>query len=241
MQFRSCCWQYECVDALLPGAGRGSIIVSVVDDHPDLCYGVLARLSQSSSSFIPGVMASAVPEFVAREDAAGPRSDVVLLDLTLKDGTSPAANVAELRNRGYVVVIYTGEERPERLQGTLRIGAQALVRKDEAACLEDALRAVMSGDPWWVSPLMAAVVLTDSGRPRLSPMQIETLRLYATGVTAQKVATVLGCALETVKSHLKEVKLRYEVNGDHVYTKTDLLRVALRDGHVHQDWYRHES
>jgi DNA-binding NarL/FixJ family response regulator len=222
----------------VPGMNERPVIVSVVDDHPDLCHGVLARLSQASPSFIAGVKAGTVAEFLVLETAAAGHSDVVLLDLTLKDGTSPAENVTVLKDRGHAVVIYTGEERPERLQGTLGIGADAVVRKEEAECLEDALRAVLNGDDCWVSPLMAAVVLVAPG-PRLSPAQVEALRLYATGVTTQKVASALGCALETVKSHLKAVKARYEAHGDAVYTRTDLLRVALRDSHVRQDWYLH--
>jgi DNA-binding NarL/FixJ family response regulator len=220
----------------IPGADGGSVVVSIVDDHPDLCHGVLARLPQANSSFAAGVKAATVPEFLALDASAARRSDVVLLDLTLKDGSSPAQNVAWLKGRGYAVVIYTGEERPERLQGTLGIGADALVRKEEADRLEEALVAVVNGDHAWVSPLMAAVVLVAPG-PRLSRAQVEILRLYATGLTAQQIASVQGCALETVKSHLKAVKARYEAHGDAVYTRTDMLRVALRDRHVGQDWY----
>src|SRR5580704_7215331 len=220
----------------IAGADGGPVVVSIVDDHPDLCYGVLARLPQANSSFAAGVMAATVPEFLELDAEAARRSDVVLLDLTLKDGSSPADNVARLKDVGYPVVIYTGEERPERLRGTLGIGADALVRKDEAGRLEEALTAVINGDHGWVSPLMASVVLAAPG-PRLSPTQVEVLRLYATGVTAQKIASVQGCALETVKTHLKAVKARYVANGDDVYTKTDLLRVALRDRHVDSDWY----
>jgi DNA-binding NarL/FixJ family response regulator len=220
----------------VPGVDGASVVVSIIDDHPDLCHGVLARLPRANSSFAAGVMAASVPEFLALDATVTRRSDVVLLDLTLKDGSSPAQNVARLKDREYPVVIYTGEERPERLQGTLGIGADAVVRKEEAERLEEALTAVMNGDHGWVSPLMAAVVLAAPG-PALSPAQVEVLRLYATGVTAQKIASVQGCALETVKTHLKAVKARYLANGDDVYTKTDLLRVALRDRHVGSDWY----
>jgi len=220
----------------IAGADGGPVVVSIVDDHPDLCYGVLARLPQANSSFAAGVMAATVAEFLARDSEAARRSDVVLLDLTLKDESSPAGNVARLKDAGYPVVIYTGEERPERLQETLGIGADALVRKDEADRLEEALTAVISGDHDWVSPLMASVVLAAPG-PRLSPTQVEVLRLYATGVTAQQIASLQGCSMETVKTHLNEVKTRYQVHGDPVFTKTDLLRVALRDRHVGQDWY----
>jgi DNA-binding NarL/FixJ family response regulator len=220
----------------IAGAGGGPVVVSIVDDHPDLCYGVLARLPQVNSSFVAGVMAATVAEFLALDAEAARRSDVVLLDLTLKDGSPPADNVARLKDAGYPVVIYTGEERPERLQDTLGIGADAVVRKDEADRLEEALTAVIHGDYGWVSPLMASVVLAAPG-PRLSPAQVEVLRLYATGVTAQQIASLLRCSVETVRTHLKAVKTRYEVHGDQVFTKTDLLRVALRDRHVDQDWY----
>jgi DNA-binding NarL/FixJ family response regulator len=210
------------------------VTVSVIDDHPDLCYGVLARLPQASAMFLPGVMAPTVPEFLTR-DAAGRRSDIVLLDLTLKDGSLPTRNVALLKNARYPVVIYTGEERPSRLRVTLGLGAEALVRKEEAGLLEDALRAVAGGDREWLSPLMAAIVL-DAPKPHLTATQIEVLRLYATGVTAQQISSLLGCAVETVKSHLKKVKERYEECGEQVCTRTDLLRGGLRSGYIDPDW-----
>ena len=63
------------------------------------------------------------------------------------------------------------------------------------------------------------------------------LRLYATGVTAQQIASVRRCSVNTVKIHLDAVKPRYEAHGDAVYTRTDMLRVALRDCLVEQDWH----
>lgn len=222
----------------IAGADGGPVVVSIIDDHPDLCRGVFARLPEANSSFAAGVMAETVADFLALDAEAALRSDVVLLDLTLKDDSSPPDNVARLKDAGYPVVIYTGEERPERLQGTLGIGADAIVRKDEANLLGEALTAVINGDHGWMSPLMASVVLEAPG-PHLSPTQVDVLRLYATGVTAQQIASLLGCSLETVKTHLKAVKTRYEAHGDQVFTKTDLLRVALRDRHLQQDWYLH--
>lgn len=213
------------------------MIVAVIDDHPDLCRGVLARFKESSS-FVPSIGAATVAEFLALDAHAGRRSDVVLLDLTLKDGSSPAQNVTRLKEHGYAVVIYTGEERPDRLQGSLGIGADALVRKEEAGRLEEALVAVITGSRTWVSPLMAKVVLAVSGGPRLTPTQVEILRLYATGVPVAKIASLRRCSEETVRTHLKAVKARYEAGGDAVGTRTDLLRVALRDRHVGEDWYR---
>jgi hypothetical protein len=62
------------------GTSTGPAAVSVVDDHPDLCYGVLARLPRASSSFAAGVMAATVPEFLAADAAAPRRAAVVLLD-----------------------------------------------------------------------------------------------------------------------------------------------------------------
>jgi two-component system, NarL family, nitrate/nitrite response regulator NarL len=217
-------------------AGSGPVVFSIVDDHPDLCYGVLGRLPQENSSFVAGVMAATVGEFLVLDADEPCPSDVVLLDLRLRDGSAPAQNIARLKAAAYPVVIYTDEERPERLIGTLGIGADAVLCKNEAGLLPEALIAVAQGDHSWVSPLMASVVLVAPG-PRLSPAQMEVLRLYATGVPAQKIASLQGCALETVKSHLKGVKARYEAAGDPVGTRTDMLKVALRDQYVSEDWY----
>lgn len=217
-------------------ADSGPVVFSIVDDHPDLCYGVLGRLPQENSSFVAGVMAATVGEFLALDAGETRRSDVVLLDLRLRDGSGPAQNIARLKAAAYPVVIYTDEERPERLIGTLGIGADAVLCKNEAELLPEALIAVAGGDQSWVSPLMASVVLAAPG-PRLSPAQMEVLRLYATGVPAQKIASLQGCALETVKSHLKGVKARYEAAGRPVGTRTDMLKVALRDQYVSEDWY----
>jgi two-component system nitrate/nitrite response regulator NarL len=182
------------------------------------------------------VKAATVGEFLALDAAETRRSNVVLLDLRLRDGSAPAQNIVRLKATGYPVVIYTDEERPERLIGTLGSGADAVLCKNEAGLLPEALIAVAHGDHSWVSPLMASVVLAAPG-PRLSPTQMEVLRLYATGVPAQKIASLQGCALETVKSHLKGVKTRYEAAGDPVGTRTDMLKVALRDQYVSEDWY----
>jgi DNA-binding NarL/FixJ family response regulator len=219
-----------------PHADGGPVVFSIVDDHPDLCYGVLGRLPREYSSFAAGVMAATVGEFLAQDATEARRSDVVLLDLQLKDGSAPAQNIARLKAAEYPVVIYTDEGRPERLLGTLGIGADAVLCKNEASLLPEALAAVANGDHSWVSPLMASVVLVAPG-PRLSPAQMEVLRLYATGVPAQKIASLQGCALETVKSHLKGVKSRYLTHGEPVYTRTDMLKIALRDQYVSEDWY----
>jgi two-component system, NarL family, nitrate/nitrite response regulator NarL len=219
-----------------PPADGGPVVFSIVDDHPDLCYGVLGRLPRENSSFAAGVMAATVGELLARDATETRRSDVVLLDLQLKDGSAPAQNIARLKAAEYPVVIYTDEGRPERLLGTLGIGADAVLCKNEARLLPEALAAVANSDHSWVSPLMASVVLAAPG-PRLSPAQMEVLRLYATGVPAQKIASLQGCALETVKSHLKGVKSRYLAHGEQVYTRTDMLKIALRDQYVPGNWY----
>ena len=73
-----------------PPAEGGPVVFSIVDDHANLCYGVLGRLPQENSSFAAGVMAATVGEFLALDAAETRRSDVVLLDLRLRDGSAPA-------------------------------------------------------------------------------------------------------------------------------------------------------
>ena len=58
----------------IAGADRSPVVVSIIDDHPDLCYGVLARLPQANSSFAAGVMAATVADFLALDVEAARRS-----------------------------------------------------------------------------------------------------------------------------------------------------------------------
>lgn len=209
--------------------------VGVVDDHWSICVGVITALSRKDGAIVAGSTAATVRELLEQERAAPERADVVLLDLELRDGTTPQGNLSALREAGYPVVIYTAESRAHRLQGTLGSGARAVVGKnDDEGALLDAVRAVKAGEDF-VSPLMATIFLAAKTRPRLTRRQEQALRLFAQGLTARQVARAMGITEGTVRNHVDAVRDAYRAAGDDVASRVDLLRVAVRDGYVGPD------
>ena len=57
--------------------------------------------------------------------------DVVVLDLSLADGSSPGSNVRKVRNAGCQVLIFTGIDDTEKTQQALAAGASGVSRKSE--------------------------------------------------------------------------------------------------------------
>lgn len=185
-------------------------------------------------------MAATVTEFLERDPVEERRDRIVLLDIWLGDKSPLETNVQRLTDEGYGIVLYTAEERPGLLQSALRTGAAGVVSKnDNEAELEDAIRAAVRGDKEYLSPLMAAIVLSDESMvPRLTPRQREVFLLYVSGLSRRQVARELECSENTVATHLKEVKARYQALGQSLVTRTDLLNAAQRGGFTDVNWYR---
>lgn len=213
-------------------SGGSTMTISVIDDHWAVGVGVLASLQDQR--FRPGTAATTVSGLLAAEPA-GSRSEVVLLDLALGDGSTAVDNIARLRAAGYAVVVYTSETRPERLSHLLGHGVSGVVGKsDDERVLTEALAAVSDGDGAYLSPLMAQIAIAAPERPHLAPREIQVLRRFALGASATQIARELGMTENTVRSYLKQIRRAYDDVGQPLPSRTDLLRAAVRDGYVEE-------
>jgi two-component system uhpT operon response regulator UhpA len=211
-------------------SGGAATTVSVVDDHWAVGAGVLASLRDHR--FRAGTAATTVDELLAAEPAHD-RSQVVLMDLALGDGSIATDNIARLRAAGYTVIVYTSETRPERLSYLLGHGVSGVVGKsDDERVLVDALSAVARGDGTYLSPLMAQIAIIAPQRPHLAPREIQVLRRFALGASAVQIAHELTMTENTVRSYLKQIRRAYDDLGEPLPSRTDLLRAAVRDGFV---------
>ena len=66
--------------------------------------------------------------------------------------------------------------------------------------------------------------------PRLSPRELDCLRLVARGKTDWEIATILGVGLETVRTYVKHARRLYGVAS-----RTQLAIHGLRDAHISFD------
>ncbi|WP_345751226.1 response regulator transcription factor [Microbacterium rhizophilus] len=206
--------------------------VALIDDHESVRLGLVAALERDGEEVV--FAGASVAEYRAwRRQAGAPPADVVLLDLTLGDGTTVTENVVALAGES-AVIIHSVADRPAAVREALAAGAVGVVSK--ASPLDDVLGAVRTaarGEPLnnveWASAVEGDRAFADA---QLSAREREVLRLYAAGLPLKIVADRLGVAYSTAKENITRVRMKYIEVGRPAPTKVDLLRRAMEDGIV---------
>lgn len=201
--------------------------VGFVDDHPAMRLGLAALLSKT-----PDLQLVATSDSVRGLLQRAADLDVVLLDLILADGSTPAENIRALRSAGYPVLVLTSGERPQLVREAGRSGVAGMVRKSEPAdVILTQIRAVLRGEvaatPDWAAALDSDTRFVSA---RLTAREAEILELYASGETAERVAGELFISRETVVDALKSIRAKYADAARPVRNKVDLFRRAVEDG-----------
>lgn len=207
------------------------ILVGIVEGHPATLFGVATILDRRS-----GMRVAASGSTAAEVAAAGRRLDVILLDLALGDGSTPAENLRVLEPLGASVVAYTAGDRPHLLREAARAGAAGMISKADALdVLTASVRRAAQGHVLATAEWAAAL---DSDHQfvaaHLSRRESEVLSLYASGATAEHVAQTLFLSRETVLDHIRRIRAKYAAVDRAAPTKVDLFRRAVEDGLVLQ-------
>ncbi|MFJ2550986.1 LuxR C-terminal-related transcriptional regulator [Microbacterium sp. NPDC087591] len=206
-----------------------TIEIGIIEDHPAMLLGTVAILHKSDDIRVVahGTTAAAVVRH------GGPLH-VVLLDLSLADGTGPAENIQALAPLGAPIIAYTSGERPHLIREAARAGASGMIRKsDRIDLIADAVRRAARGEIVASADWAAAL---ESDREfvsaQLSPRESEVLSLYASGETAKQVAQLLYLSPETIIDHVRRIRAKYAAVDRAAPTKVDLFRRAVEDGLV---------
>lgn len=211
--------------------------VALIDDHESVRLGIEAACLRDGEQHV-AFSGATVKEYLRwRADADAPPVDVVVLDLTLGDGTTVTENVATLVADGASVVIHSVADRPATVREALVAGAAGVVSKSSG--LEDvldAIRTVARGDALnnveWASAVDGDREFADA---QLSSRERDVLRLYAAGLPLKAVAERLGVAYSTAKENITRIRVKYVEVGRPAPTKVALLRRAMEDGIVAPD------
>lgn len=207
--------------------------VALIDDHESVRLGLAAALERADFDVV--FSGAGVAEYLdARGRALTAPADVVLLDLTLGDGTTVTENVTRLVADGSSVVIHSVADRPVSVREALVAGAAGVISKSSP--LDDviaAVRTVARGEALnnveWANAVDGDTAFADA---QLSTREREVLRLYATGLPLKVVAERLGVAYSTAKENITRIRVKYVEVGRPAPTKVDLLRRAMEDGIV---------
>ena len=211
--------------------------VALIDDHESVRLGLELACERASEQTVvfSGSTVGAYLDWRASTGAVS--ADVVVLDLTLGDGTTVTENVTALVSDGASVVIHSVADRPAAVREALAAGAAGVVSKSSA--LDDvlgAIRTVARGEALnnveWASAVEGD---REFAVAQLSVRERDVLRLYAAGLPLKAVAERLGVAYSTAKENITRVRVKYVEVGRPAPTKVDLLRRAMEDGIVAPD------
>lgn len=206
--------------------------VALIDDHESVRLGLEAACARAVTKDVvfSGSSVRAYLEWRQRSGAAP--ADIVVLDLTLGDGTTVTENVSSLVADGSSVLIHSVADRPGAVREALAAGAAGVISK--ASRIDDviaAIRTVARGEALdnveWASAVDGDRAFADA---QLSKRERDVLRLYAAGLPLKAVADRLGIAYSTAKENITRVRVKYVEVGRPAPTKVDLLRRAMEDG-----------
>jgi DNA-binding NarL/FixJ family response regulator len=208
--------------------------VALIDDHESVRLGLEAACARDGGQTVV-FSGSTVASYLSWRASTGqPPADVVVLDLTLGDGTTVTENVTSIVADGASVVIHSVADRAAAVREALAAGAAGVVSKSSSLTdVLDAIRTVAQGEALnnveWASAVDGDRDFADA---QLSTREREVLRLYATGLPLKAVAERLGVAYSTAKENISRIRVKYVSVGRPASTKVDLLRRAMEDGIV---------
>ena len=208
---------------------KHEIRVAIVDDHEAVREGF--RSVCERYGFQLTALEASVDDLLSGGEEFD--TDVVVLDLSLADGSKPAENVSRLIAAGAKVLVFSIADKSSLVTDALRAGAAALIRKSQSmAELAEAIELVASNVEV-NNTETSAVIDSDADfklRAGLSAKEREVLSLYASGFTMRQVASQLQIKESTVKEHIDRVRGKYSSVGRPAPDKANLVLRAIEDG-----------
>ena len=207
---------------------RATLRVSVVDDHESVRLGLKAACIEAGFDFV--IAAASVDEFV--RELGDQECDVVVLDLSLGDGSTVTDNVKRVQAIGAAVLIHSIADRVASVREALAAGAAGVIPKSSAtqtviSAVETVARGEVLNNLEWATAIDAD---SDFAKAQLGRREREILHLYASGFPLKLAAQQLGIGYSTAREYLDRIRVKYVEVGRPAPTKVDLLRRAVEDG-----------
>lgn len=206
----------------------GGVRVAVVDDHESVRLGLKAAFLDDGYDFV--LAAATVDDLLSGLE--GREVDVVVLDLSLGDGSTVTDNVKRVQGIGAAVLVHSIADRVASVREALAAGAAGVIPKSSATkTVLQAAATVARGEVLnnleWATAIDAD---RDFSKAQLGRREREILHLYASGLPLKLAAEQLGIGYSTAREYLDRIRVKYVEVGRPAPTKVDLLRRAVEDG-----------
>ncbi|MET0853985.1 MAG: response regulator transcription factor [Microterricola sp.] len=202
--------------------------VAIVDDHESVRLGIKAACEAAGYE----VVTTAATAQGLIDVIDGRPVDVVVLDLSLGDGSRVTDNVKLAQATGAAVLVHSIADRVASVREALAAGVAGVIPKSSPtttvmAAIATVARGEVLNNLEWATAIDAD---RDFAKAQLGRRERDVLHLYASGLPLKLVAGQLGIAHSTAREYLDRIRVKYVEVGRPAPTKVDLLRRAVEDG-----------
>ena len=215
-----------------PTRGAEPIRVVIVDDN-ELFLGGLGMLLNLEDDI--DVVGEAADAGAAAVLVAATTPDVVLLDVRMpnRSGIEACQTIRDVAPGSRIIMLTASDEEADLLDA-VKNGASGYLLKDSSIDeVANAVRLVTAGDAL-ISPSMATKLLDQfkqrtPGRPavstpRLSPRELDVLRLVAQGLNSREIGRQLFISENTVKNHVRNLLEKLQL-----HSRMEAVMYAVRE------------
>ena len=194
----------------------------IIDDHPIFREGVASILGSEPDIEILGQGVTADDAVQLTRDLL---PDVILLDINMPGGGLNAAETISTSFPVVKIIMLTGADEKEIVVAALKAGAQAYVLKGVAAReLNNIIHTVYAGEGY-VSPSLAASLLSEMTSLRRQPHTIkddfeeltererQILELIAVGTSNKEIGQKLFLTEKTIKHYVTNILQKLHVRN----------------------------
>ena len=212
--------------------------VLLADDHDLFREGLAGIIDGQEDMVVVGQASDGIEAIVKTHEL---RPDLILMDIQMPgcDGLEATRQIKREVPETTIVMLTVRDE-DEKLFEALKLGAQGYLLKNiRSAEMLPMLRGALRGEAA-ISPALAGRILEEFRRlSRLVPAEVEgkeaaltkreqeVLSLAATGVSDKEIAESLSVSLNTVKTHMRNILAKLQVNG-----RREAARIARSKGLV---------
>jgi DNA-binding NarL/FixJ family response regulator len=210
-------------------SSSASVRVLIVEDHPLLADALQASLQREE-----GFSVDVACDLRAATPKVDEGVDLLILDLDLPDGFGAELIQRALKGRpGAKVLVYSATTDHGEIRSVLRAGADGFLHKSAASwSINAAARQVLAGHQVLDRIALDAArsfeaTVEAAQEAHLTNRELEVLRRLAQGDGTEQVARALSMGSETVRTHLKSIYRKLNVDN-----RSAAVAVALRRGLV---------
>jgi DNA-binding NarL/FixJ family response regulator len=201
---------------------QGPVHIMLVDDHPLVRDGLRARLEA-----VPHfrVVAEAGSGAEALRLLGGARVDLVLMDITMRDGSGIEATAQLSRSHPDIAVLMLSmHDKLEYVSQAMQAGARGYVLKDAPGKdIVLAIDTVMAGGIYYSAPVARQLARPAMPDNQLTSREQEVLRHIANGESNKQIARGLDLSVRTVETHRLNIKRKLGIEG-----QAELIKFAVQ-------------